>query len=261
VVHRLRHEVLELRAQILVAAHGSWDAGQLPTQPERRGSRASDLFGFKARFLRGRLPAGLMPLIAFPGGYGGMVHSDRHCVSLSCCIRRDRLEAAREEQPGVAAGDAVLSHIQRSCEAVRDVLGAAVVEEGGWRAAGPIRPGVRSTHRGGVFLVGNAAGEAHPVVAEGISMAMQSAWLLSRRLIEQGAVPDGPSHDRAALEYAADWRRAFAFRIRAASFIAHWAMRPAATAMTMPLLHAFPAVLTAGARSTGKVTAICSPSF
>ena len=27
-----------------------------------------------------------MPLMVFPGGYGGMVHSDHGRVSLSCCI-------------------------------------------------------------------------------------------------------------------------------------------------------------------------------
>ena len=59
----------------------------------------------------------------------------------------------------------------------------ARLEEGSWRSAGPIRPGYEA-HAGGIFLAGNAAGEAHPVVAEGISMAMQSSSLLVRRLLE-----------------------------------------------------------------------------
>ncbi len=36
--------------------------------------------------------------------------------------------------------------------------------------------------RPGVYPLGNLAGEAHPVIAEGISMAMQSAWLLVREM-------------------------------------------------------------------------------
>src|ERR1700683_2580756 len=126
-----------------------------------------------------------MPLIAFPGGYGGMVHSDGGRVSLSCCVRRDRLGGLRAGHSSDAAGDAVLSHILDSCRGVRDALEAAR-RDGPWLAAGPLRPGIRVRGNGGICAVGNAAGEAHPVVAEGISMAMQSAWLLTRRLIARG---------------------------------------------------------------------------
>ena len=80
-------------------------------------------------------------------------------------------------------------------------------------------------------------------------MAMQASWLLANHLI--AATPD---------RYSSDWTRAFAWRIRTAAAIAHWAMRPAAVAMTVPLLRAFPLVLTEGARQTGKVTALCSSS-
>ena len=241
-------ETTELRARVVIAAHGSWEPGHLPTQPGRRAARGSDLFGFKAHFFDCALPSGLMPLLTFPGGYGGMVHSDHGRVSLSCCIRRDTLERCRRRS-GAGAGESVLAHIKAACGPLRDVLEGAVLE-GEWRSAGPIRPGIRSTNRDGVYLAGNAAGEAHPVVAEGISMAMQSAWLLARHLI------DGTGHD-----YDTDWRRMFASRIRAAAVIAHWAMRPWAVQLVLPLLAAFPAALTEGARTTGKVTSICSPSF
>jgi flavin-dependent dehydrogenase len=241
-------ETTALRARVAIAAHGSWEPGQLPTQPHRRAPRGSDLFGFKAHFLDCRLPSGLMPLLAFPGGYGGMVHSDHGRVSLSCCVRRDTLEACRRSSGG-SAGESVLAHLKASCHPVRDALERAVID-GDWRSAGPIRPGIRSRNRDGVFLVGNAAGEAHPAVAEGISMAMQSAWLAAHHLI--AGTGD---------EYASAWHRMFASRIYASAAIAHWAMRPAAVVMSLPLLQAFPAVLTEGARTTGKVTAICSPSF
>jgi flavin-dependent dehydrogenase len=250
--HTRRETVLD--ARIVIAAHGSWDAGHLPTQPDRRQARASDLFGFKARFLNTALPSGLMPLLTFPGGYGGMVHSDHERVSLSCCIRRDQLERCRLRDHSVSAGRAVLAHIIATCPPARDVLEDATLEFE-WRSAGPIRPGIRSTSRDGIFLAGNAAGEAHPVVAEGISMAMQSGLALARALI---SAPDTTGARRA---YAAEWRRMFAPRIYAAAIIAHWAMRPRAVAAVLPLLRAFPAVLTEGARTSGKVMAICSPSF
>jgi len=244
----------ELRARIVVAAHGSWEPGLLPTQPARPDARPSDLFGFKAHFLDSRLPAGLMPLLAFPGGYGGMVHSDHGRVSLSCCIRRDQLKSARRAAGPVRAGEAVLAHIKQSCRAVREALAGARLADD-WLSAGPIRPGIRRCGFDRVFLVGNAAGEAHPAVAEGIGMAMQSARLLCECLT---ARPAGVLSDQVVAavrgEYAAAWRRTVAPRIHAAALIAHWAMRPAAVACVLPLLRLFPGVLTAGARFSGKAT-------
>src|SRR5439155_26475996 len=107
---------------------------------------------------------------------------------------------------------------------------------------------------GGLFRVGNAAGEAHPVVAEGISMAMQSAWLLARRLIAVG--PGYRDWHPVGIDYARALRAAFAPRLRAAAVFAHWAMRPAAVTISMPLLRAFPCVLGWGARLSGKATRI-----
>jgi flavin-dependent dehydrogenase len=245
---------LELRGRVLIAAHGSWDPGQLSTQPARRPPRASDLFGFKAHLRGSGLPSGLMPLLAFPGGYGGMVHSDHGRVSLSCCIRRDQLEHCRQKDRSLTAGEAVLAHIVSTCSAARGALDGATPESE-WRSAGPIRPGIRATSQAGVFLAGNAAGEAHPVVAEGISMAMQSGLTLAHALTTTRTL------DQARELYARDWHRLFARRIHAAAVIAHWAMRPAAVALMLPLLSAFPGMLTEGARTSGKVTAICSPSF
>ena len=150
-----------------------------------------------------------MPLLAFPGGYGGMVWSDTGRLSLSCCIRRDVLSRIRAENAEPGAGEAVLRHILANCSEAAAVLRPAH-RDGEWLAAGPIRPGERSCFADGLFRVGNIAGESHPIIAEGISMAMQSAWLLA---IELGRELrwDEPARQRAALRYAAAWRRQFAY--------------------------------------------------
>jgi flavin-dependent dehydrogenase len=244
----------DLRARVVVAAHGSWDAGDLPTQPGRRPPRSADLFGFKAHFAGSGLPADLMPLLVFPGGYGGMVHGDDGRVSLSCCVRRDRLAALRGGT-GVAAGPAVLEHIEHSCLGVRRAL-AGATRLGPWLATGPIRPGIRVRANRGIFLVGNSAGEAHPVVAEGISMALQAAWLVAGRLIAWRHGGEAVSLHAVGEDYAAAWRRSFAPRLVAASVLAHWAMRPVAVAGLRPLLWSFPRLLTWGARLSGKATRV-----
>ena len=127
-------------------------------------------------------------------------------------------------------------------------LGAAL-------AAGPIRPGIRARYRDGIFFVGNAAGEAHPIVAEGIGMGMQSAWLLARILSSyESPVTVTRACEGAGRTYSRQWRTAFAPRIRAASFFAHLALSPAATSTALHVLQRFPALITWGARLSGKAS-------
>lgn len=243
----------QLRSPIAIAAHGSWMPGKLPTERPRISKRPRDLLGFKASFLGAPLEEDLMPLLTFTDGYGGLVNCDDGRTSLSCCIRRDRLEGLSRET-NESAGEAVLSYLLEECPALRSAIGDAICDAP-WLSAGPIRPGIRSAYRGGVFLLGNAAGEAHPVVAEGISMAMQAGWLLAERLIDADGARRSPAvRDRVGKNYARAWRRAFAPRIRAAASIAHWAMRPAAVRASLPFIRNFPRVLTWGALCSGKTS-------
>jgi flavin-dependent dehydrogenase len=230
----------EIAARIVIAACGSWNAKGVfaVSAPD---SRPSDLFAFKAHFRDTALPAGLMPLLAFPGGYGGMVHTDHDRTSLSCCIRRDTLAKARTRHGGKAA-EAVLAHIRATTAGVDRALGGAQLSDS-FLSIGPIRPGIRPRAQDGIFFTGNIAGEAHPVIAEGISIAIQSSGLLTRLLIA------GRSQD-----YAAQWLRRFAPRIRAASLFAHLAMRDETRAMSLAAVRRFPALLNWGARVSGKAT-------
>jgi len=241
----------ELESAVVIAAHGSWDPGTLPTQSPRRPACASDLLGFKAHFVGAALPVDLMPLLSFSGGYGGMVHVDEDRVSLSCCVRRDLLERLHRYE-GRPAGDALLEYLFHSTPALEHIL-AGATRDGQWLAAGPIRPGVRTCYGQGVFRVGNAAGEAHPAVAEGITMAMQSAWLLAASLTSGGTKRLGRAElDGVGRVYSAQWRRSFAPRIHAAAAVAHGVMRTPVVRMALPWVERFPSLLTWGARRSGK---------
>jgi flavin-dependent dehydrogenase len=250
--HAVTGQRRTLAGRLVLAAHGSWETGTLPTQTLHRGPQAGDLHGFKAHFHESRLRPGLMPLLAFPGGYGGMVHADQGRTSLSCCIRFDRLAALRRQRPGSKSAEAVLEHLAASCRGVAEALEGAKLD-GAWLAAGPIRPGFRKPPEDGIFLLGNAAGEAHPIVAEGISMALQSAWLACQAVLPLR----GHTHDRARLaaaaaRYQSGWHDAFATRIRASALFAQLAMRPGAAHALLPLLRACPGLLTMAARWSGK---------
>ena len=250
-----------LRAPIVIAAHGAWESVALPTTPPSReaASAGSDLLGFKAHVAGSALATGLMPLLAFPGGYGGMVHAGRDVISLSCCIRRDALVACRKRWPGRDAGDAVLAHIAASCEGVADALrGASIVER--WIAAGPLSTGIRNFGQDGIFAVGNAAAEAHPIIAEGISMAIQSSVLLAELLIAAApAIGSTCVQDELRKKYARAWRSNFAIRLYAAAFFAHVFMRPVTTAIALRVLDAIPQLLTKGARWSGKSSSLRLP--
>ena len=228
----------------------------MPTQDFRRAAHPSDLLGFKAHFVGGALPAGLMPLLAFPGGYGGMVQTDGGRLSLSCCVRRDALERCRKRWPGTKAGAAVLAHIRDSTTSVDAALNGATLD-GTWLAAGSLRTGIRTFGSDGIFAVGNAAAEAHPVVAEGISMAIQSSTLLCAELLARPGVrldtarADGVL-DSVRTAYAAAWRKNFSRRLRFAAAYAHLFMRPLPTRIAMALLEHIPLLLTEGARWSGK---------
>jgi flavin-dependent dehydrogenase len=154
------------------------------------------------------------------------------------------------------AGDAILRHLRHECRGVADALGRARLE-GAWLSAGPIRPGIRAAFAEGVFRVGNAAGEAHPIIAEGISMAVQSAWLLCRTLLSRQDSLDNTSIvAEVGRVYAASWRAQFASRIHAAAVFAHALMRPESAALALALPQRFPALLTFCAALSGKAKQI-----
>jgi len=242
-----------LFAETIVAANGSWERS--PWLPDCAAPhKASDLLAFKAHFEGADLASDLMALLVFPGGYGGMVWSDVGRLSLSCCFSRGALNLCRKSDE--RAGDAVLRHLCHACRGVADALKHAKLQ-GAWLSAGPIRPGIRVLFANGVFRVGNAAGEAHPIIAEGISMAVQSAWLLCRSLIsEQNALDNASTLADVGRAYAASWRAQFASRIHAAAVFAHTLKRPESAALALALPKRFPALLTFCAALSGKTKQI-----
>ncbi len=260
-----RDAAVTLRAPVAIAAYGSWQPLPADRARLRAQRRASDLLAFKANFSNVHLDKGLLPVLSFRGGYGGMVVADHGATTVACCIREDRLNACRRALPGEQAGAVVEAYLRRECAAVQDALSRAA-RIGPWLAAGPIRPGIRlPRRRPDVFLIGNAAGEAHPIIGEGISMAIQSAFLLceqlarSREVLRRG--PDGQECQRAIqARYAAQWRAQFRPRMRIAALFAQAAMRPAVTASVLALLRRAPGLLTHSARWSGKIRRMSNPA-
>lgn len=253
---------IQLRAPLLIDAHGAWEpaprSGQAVADSARTPHRDSDLLAFKSTWRSAAIAPGLLPVLAFPGGYGGIVLGDHGLTTLAFCIRRDVLQAVRARQPGSTAAQAALAHVQTACAGVAEVLhGADMV--GPWLAVGPLQPGIREAFRSdGSFAIGNAAGEAHPILGEGMSMAIQAAWLLCDRLIAHRMTVGARSlahsdWSSVGRDYTRAWRSSFAPRIRLAATCAHLAMRPQSATLLLPILQQWPSLLTLGARAAGKV--------
>jgi flavin-dependent dehydrogenase len=219
---------VEILARTVITAHGSW-------QPP------GELLGFQAHFRGARLPASAIVLVPFPGGYAGVVERAAGRVTLASCVRRDSL--ARMRRPGMAAGEALFAFLLEHNPHLRRALGEAQIE-GPWLAAGPLHPGRRPVCRDGVFAVGNAAGEAHPIVGEGIAMALGSARLLCDSL----SLP----LKRAASHYSSAWQRQFGVRLWTSARLAQLAMLPAASDWAARLLQPAPQLLALAAKLTGK---------
>jgi 2-polyprenyl-6-methoxyphenol hydroxylase-like FAD-dependent oxidoreductase len=260
---RLQESVIR-RVPIVIDAHGSWENGPEggPQPASLVPHRGSDLLGFKASFVNATLPQGLLPVLSFRGGYGGLVIAEDRRLTLAGCIRRDTLARWRAaRRPGTPAGAAFELYLRASCRGVRESL-AGALRSGPWLSIGPLRPQIRLRKPHRLFSVGNAAGETHPLIGEGMSMAVQSAFLLASQLAPQ------PAHTidaTRALEihraYRSAWCKAFALRQRLAAIYAHIAMRPLLSLPATRLLRNCPQLLTAAAHLAGKARKAAAPSI
>jgi flavin-dependent dehydrogenase len=149
-------------------------------------------------------------------------------------------------------GEAVEAYLRSSCLGVREALEGAQ-RAGPWLTVGPLRPGTHRPAADALFRVGNAAGESHPLIGEGIGMALQSAVLLALELMRRSPAT---INARDALDvqrrYAVKWRQEFSRRLRVAALYAHVAMRPRLTGPVRALLGRWPTLLTEAAWLAGK---------
>jgi len=244
-----------ISASIVVDAHGSWERGPAPfAEPGPAPARPADLLGFKATFRGAALPSGLLPVLALPGAYGGMVISDRGRATVACCIRRDVLRACRLRSPGDSAGAAVEAFLRSSCRGLAEALDGARLDEG-WQSIGPLLPGFHARKTHGVFSIGNAAAEAHPLIGEGICMALESAALLAGLLGRRRSHLDERIIRSLNEAYVRAMRATFAPRLRLAQLYSHLAMRERVAGAVAMLIQSWPQTLTLAAHLAGKARA------
>jgi 2-polyprenyl-6-methoxyphenol hydroxylase-like FAD-dependent oxidoreductase len=241
---------------VVIDAHGSWERDPECAAAEQGSGaklrpRSSDLLAFKATFRGAALASGVLPVLCLPGGYGGMVVSDRGRTTVACCMLRKTLGEQRAKLRGGSAGDVVEAYLRSSCGGVAAALRTAEREEA-WHAVGPLRTGFHPRSVGGIPRIGNAAAEAHPLIGEGICMALQSAAILAELYGRR------PKELRAEYivdvqrAHAATCRKEFSGRMRLAQLYARVAMEPSLAKAAAVLMKTWPGTLTAGAQLAGK---------
>jgi flavin-dependent dehydrogenase len=237
---------IELEARAVVAAHGSWEAGALPTQRRRRIPAESDLFGIKAHFRRHGVPPGTVALAPFAGGYAGALAIDEGVATFACAVRRGVLREMRRRHPGSSAGDALFHHALGASRALDDAFRCAV-RAAPWLAVGPLQPGARPALRDGILSVGNAAGEVHPIVGEGITLALGSALALAGPLLQ--ALQSGTDPAYAAHAYRRRHYGLLRRQLWRSACLAALAMHPLASACARRALARMPSLLALSARA------------
>ena len=249
------NDLLTLQAPILIAANGSWETIHSDRPQRLLKRKVSDLFAFKANFSNATLNNGLLSVLSFRGGYGGIVVGGDGITTLACCIRRDSLESCRLTMPKLRIGTVVEALLKRECKGVELALKGAILK-GRWLTVGPLDPGVRLLAKDEIFRIGNAAGEAHPIIGEGMSMALQSAWLLCAHLLKSDrnkVLTNAKLQQEIQRLYIHDWRKQFLPRMRLATALAHIAMRPSLAEPLVNIAKNWPSLMTLGAKLAGKV--------
>ncbi len=147
------------------------------------------------------------------------------------------------------SGDALMEYLFRGQSAWAKMFrGAQRLDR--WNACGPARPGRGVAYHEGAFRVGNAAGEVHPLIGEGVTLALRSAALVAE-LLPRGLAA-GDSWAEMGRNYTVAWRREFRRRLYASNLFSSVLVHPTWGAFSGGLLRRFPRLLNAAVRYSGK---------
>lgn len=238
-----------LHGRAVILAHGLAQRGDMDPTARARPAQAprppTEFICFKAHFTACPLPDDTIALAAAPGLYAGLVRTSDLAAaprySLAFVIRRRRIEDIGN------SGEAQFQDLLHTNPAFATLL-AGATRLSPWLASGPLQPGIREVYRDGRFFVGNAAGEVHALVGEGITLALRSAQLLAHSLT--GTTPAALA--QAGRNYESRWRRLFLPRYYAANLFAHIMMRPTLAAPLSRCIRALPPLMNWCIRASGK---------
>jgi len=230
----------ELQGRCVVMAHGLAQRGGMGAS-EAPARLRREYVSFKGHMEGCELPGDAIAIAGARGIYAGLVGTSGGRYSLAFVVNRRR--AGRWGN----SAEAQLRSLIEENAAFGRMVGMGRVS-GAWMASGPLEPGVREVYRDGRFFVGNAAGEVHALVGEGITLAMRGGAMLAGVLGRFG-VSQLEAGGRA---YERMWRSEFMRRYAAAQLFANLMMRPDASRMAASVLRQWPELMSVCVRAAGK---------
>jgi flavin-dependent dehydrogenase len=251
----------DIRSRCVVVAHG------MPASPAVAGRLAptgadNGFVCFKTHFTGCNLPndliaiagvrdlyAGLAPTSSGPDSYRDRTHPP---AAIDCRRYNLAFVARRRLLAHYPDADSLLAYLfRRNAPLLGMIRHARRIDR--WHACGPLVPGVRRIFSDGCFFTGNAAGEVHALIGEGITLALRSARLLSDKLVH--GLRAGEGFEDIGLAYEAAWRCEFYRRWRAGNLFSELLMRPLLGEVAAAVLEAFPELMTLAVHYSGKTPA------
>ena len=250
-----------LRAGAVVLAHGSPRLGAMnaPARANRHvaggpavpGGGLNDCLCFKAHLENVQLAANTTVIGGAEGLYAGLLRTGDNpvaahapnpaggpqaCYNLAFVVRRNVWER-------YGSANELCRYLQRRNAGFNRCLSQARRTED-FLACGPMEPGVRQVYADGRFFVGNAAGEVHALIGEGITLALCAGQLLGSVMSDYRNAP--PAAENLAILgdiYRRRWLGQFGSRLHAGNVFSRVLMQPLLSAMATSYLQAFPDVL------------------
>lgn len=226
------HAAQAYRAATVIAAHGR--RSNLDRALNRAFLRHSQPYlGLKRHFVGKPLPNHL-DLHVFPGGYCGMSHIEGGAMNVCLLTREDAFKHA---------GGTVESFVAWMSGA-NPALGAWLADAEplypDWLSIAQVPFMNKTTLEGDILLAGDAAGMIAPLAGDGMAMALHSgsmaAGAIDKLLTRQ---IDAQTMKR---DYAEQWRKAFAARLRLGRTLQSIMLRPALLSPGLRILNVLPAL-------------------
>ncbi len=259
-----------LRARAVVLAHGSPRLGAMNAvsggnaesagRPPAPRCGSGDLVCFKIHLENVRLPDNTIAIGGVEGLYAGLLRTgnsapaadagddtckNRACYNLALVVDR---KLVRRYGSGVELYGYLRRHnagFGRSLRTARFT--------GEFLSCGPMEPGVREVYADGRFFVGNAAGEVHALIGEGLTLALGAGQLLGRVMSEhRAALTAGRDLAIIGAAYRRVWLNEFGSRLHAGNAFSQVLMKPLLSAAATAYLHAFPDIFDLCIRWSGK---------
>jgi len=193
--------------------------------------------GLKAHF-RGSLPAGLIHLYTFPGGYCGMSAIENGLINVCLLVRQDTFQSA--SQPSPASVNQFIVWMGQQNPALGKWLSGAERIDESWLSISQIPFVTKQVVVNDILMAGDSAGLIAPVAGDGMGMALQAGRMASDVL---GLYL---THQISAVDvrqrYSQLWWHTFGFRLRLSRVLQAFMLRPNWLTPGLMVMNAVPAL-------------------